>query len=97
MLTNWWPPALQRALVVSALVLTAACGGDDDPVEPQGDFTFAITPSTLSVQQGQSGTVNVTVARSGAFAGAVTGSVEGLPAGVTIAPFSVARPPVPQS
>ena len=90
--TNRWPRAMQRAIVVSALLLTAACGGDGngDPVEPQGDFTFAIVPSTLSVQQGQNGTVNVTVTRTGGFAGTVTGSVEGLPAGVTLAPFSVA-------
>ncbi len=93
MLTIRWPRAMHRAIVVSALLLTAACGGGDgngDPVEPQGDFAFAVTPSTLSLQQGQTGTVNVTVTRSGGFAGAVTGSVEGLPAGVTLSPFSVA-------
>ena len=92
MLTIRWSRAMHRAIVVGAVLLTAACGGDGggEPVEPQGDFTFAISPATLSLQQGQSGTVNVTVSRSGGFAGAVTGSVEGLPAGVTLAPFSVA-------
>ena len=49
---------------------------------PQG-FTLALAPATLSVQQGASGTVKLTATRAGGFAGPITVSAGGAPAGVT--------------
>lgn len=47
------------------------------------DFSLAMTPASLSLSQGASGTVSVGVARIGGFAGSVQLGVSGLPAGVT--------------
>jgi hypothetical protein len=45
---------------------------------------LALNPTTLSVQQGQSGTSAVTITRAGSFARAVDLSAEGVPTGVTV-------------
>lgn len=50
---------------------------------PAADFTLTRTPSTLSVQQGQTGTATVSIARLNGFNGAVAITTTGLPAGVT--------------
>lgn len=49
----------------------------------QPAFTLALAPTTLSVQQGASGSVRVSVARSGGFTGPVSLSWSGLPVGTT--------------
>lgn len=71
--------------VVFLLVL-AGCSGDG-PSDPDDDPTPAISitvgASTLTLEQGEDGTVSVSVSRSGGFDGAVTLSVDGLPSGVT--------------
>lgn len=46
-------------------------------------FTIALTPSSLSLAPGTSGTVAVTITRTGGFTDAVTITAEGLPTGVT--------------
>ena len=78
-------------LMAVAVVVLAACGGSDDPppTGSTGDFTFSITPTALSLAQGQSGQVTATLTRTGGFAGAVAGTVEGVPAGVSITPLSI--------
>jgi uncharacterized membrane protein len=48
-----------------------------------GDFSLAVNPTTVSVQQGQSGTATVTISKTGSFTGDVTLSAVGLPANVT--------------
>jgi hypothetical protein len=48
-----------------------------------GEFSLAVAPAALSVEQGKSGTATVTIARTAPFAGAVALVVEGAPAGVT--------------
>ena len=48
-----------------------------------GAFTLALSPATLSVAAGASGTSAIAIARTGAFAGAVNLVVSGAPAGVT--------------
>jgi endoglucanase len=50
---------------------------------PTPNFSLTAAPTSLSVARGASGTVNVTVTRTGGFTGAVTLSATGLPAGVT--------------
>jgi hypothetical protein len=57
--------------------------------EPPG-IAIALNPTTLSLAQGQSGSTAVTLTRGGGFTGAVTVTAEGLPAGVTIAPATIA-------
>jgi uncharacterized membrane protein len=70
--------------VVAALALMTAVGcGDDDGNGPEGSISVTASPSALTVQQGASGTVTVTLTRGGGFADPVNVTVEGLPAGVT--------------
>jgi endoglucanase len=52
---------------------------------PTANFSLTPTPTSLSVQRGSSGTVSVTIARTGGFTGPVAFSTTGLPAGVTAA------------
>jgi hypothetical protein len=59
-----------------ALTITAA---------PAGSYTLAVAPATVTVQQGATGTANVTVTRTGGFTGAVALTAQGLPNGVTAA------------
>lgn len=72
-----------------ALAVLASCGGGGDgsttPTPPvtQGSFTFTLSSSTLSVEQGASGSVTATIARSGSFTGAVTLSAENVPSGLS--------------
>ncbi|MEW5915406.1 MAG: hypothetical protein AB1762_03330 [Gemmatimonadota bacterium] len=81
--------AVALALAGSALILVA-CGGDDEPTPPSVSFTLSVTPTTLSIQAGASGGLNITIARSGGFDGAVSVTAEGLPAGVTASALSIA-------
>lgn len=77
------------ALVACGTLLLAACGDDDPPTGTEGDFTFAVSPTTLSIAQGASAPVTATVTRTGGFAGAITGTVEGVPGGVTLTPLAI--------
>ncbi len=71
--------------VLSALALLTAIGcGDDDGSGPTGSITLSASPSALTVQQGGSGTVTVTLVRGGGFADPVNVAVTGLPSGVTL-------------
>ena len=77
-------------LTAVAVLMFAACGGSDDPpTGSTGDFTFSLTPTALSLVQGQSGQVTAALTRTGGFAGAVAGTVEGVPAGVTLTPLAI--------
>jgi len=46
-------------------------------------FSLAVTPTTVSVEQGKSVTATVAITRTGGFTGAVNLTVTGLPTGVT--------------
>ncbi|MBK9977082.1 MAG: putative Ig domain-containing protein [Gemmatimonadetes bacterium] len=95
-------PFLPHRLRIRALAhaitafVVAACGGGGDggttnpPVTPPG-FTVSLSATTLTIEQGATGTINATVTRTGSFTGAVDVSVEGLPAGVTatVTPASI--------
>ncbi len=77
--------------------LAAACSGSDsegtgpdpDP-DPDPTLSVSVQPTSLQLEQGESGTLTVTLARGGGFAGAVTLAASGLPAGVTIGGATVA-------
>lgn len=75
----------RTALLASVVALGAGCsGGSDDPTEP-GTPEISITAgsSAITVEPNSSGTVQLTVGRSGSFTGAVNLAAEGLPTGVT--------------
>jgi hypothetical protein len=59
-------------------------------VTPTPTMGISLNPASLSLAQGASGTVAVTLTRGGGFAGAVTIRAEGLPAGVTIPDATIA-------
>jgi hypothetical protein len=61
-------------------------------VIPPPDFTLSLNPSSLTVQQGQSGTTQLTITPQGGFTGTVSLSLVGAPPGVTLSPTSVNVP-----
>ena len=61
-------------------------------VIPPPDFTLSLNPSSLTVQQGQSGTTQLTITPQGGFTGTVSLSLAGAPPGVTLSPTSVNVP-----
>ena len=77
--------------MVAAATLVACSGGDDGGTEPTPAIAIVLSSATLSVTQGATQTVNLTLTRSGGFAGDVSIAVEGLPTGVvsTVTPPSL--------
>ena len=74
------------------LTVTGSAEGLDDQTAtltvtvseaPQGSFSLALNPTSLSLAQGAGGTSTVNITRDGSFAGEVSLSVTGMPAGVT--------------
>src|SRR6266498_2622661 len=53
----------------------------NQPATP--DFALSVSPTSLSIARGASGTSTITVTRTGGFTGGVTFGASGLPAGVT--------------
>lgn len=76
---------LAAALSLAALASLAACGDDDDDVTRPGSpgIGLELDADDISLIQGASGTVGVTVTRSGGFTGAVDLELSGAPTGVT--------------
>lgn len=82
-----------KFIFVALCVSIAGCGGGSGtgnsiqpppPVSP--GFTLAVSNVNLSVSQGTSQTLQITVTAQGSFAGSVTVTLDGLPAGVTFSP-----------
>jgi hypothetical protein len=80
----------RRATTLLFALSAMACGGSSDATGGTGPGpttttgSFGVTSSSaVSVARGASGTVTITVARSGAFTGAVSLAASGLAAGVT--------------
>ena len=80
-----------RRVGAAAAVLAAAavgCGGGGDGggggvTPPSAAITVSLSAGSLTVMQGQSGTVTMTVTRMNGFAGDVDLTIEGAPSGVT--------------
>src|SRR5687768_13815724 len=83
-------PAVPATLAALAAVATLAtgCGGGGDgggppaPPTPQGTVAVALSPASLSIGPGGTGSAAVTVSRGNGFAGAVALAVDGVPSGV---------------
>jgi hypothetical protein len=56
---------------------------------PSPDFTLALNPTSLTVQQGSSGQTTLTVTPQNGFTGTVSLSLVGAPGGVTLSPTGV--------
>ena len=80
---------IQRAgrsgIATAAVLITLSCGGDEGPVGNTGSIQLAVSPATVTANQGANGAVTATVTRNGGYTGAVTIAVTGLPAGATAA------------
>lgn len=83
--TSGWERGLFSVSGLLAASL-AGCGGGGDsttnPVTPA--FTLSVSPASVIIMQTGSGSVSVSVVRTGGFAGAVALAFEGLPSGVTM-------------
>jgi hypothetical protein len=53
------------------------------------DFTISLNPTSLTVQQGSSGTTRLTITPLNGFTGTVNLELVGAPSGVTLSPTSV--------
>lgn len=79
---------LRATLPAFILSVLAACGGGDGggttnpPPTPAG-FTVSLSSTTLSVEQGASGSITATIGRTGSFSGTVNLSTESVPTGIT--------------
>ena len=71
LVTGWGSP-------IGQTMINALAGAAATP-----DFSLAASPTSLSVAQGSSGTSTISVTDLGGFAGSVSLSASGLPAGVT--------------
>jgi uncharacterized membrane protein len=77
-------PCIGRRVAAAILVVALGCSGDGNGSGPDESIQISASPPTLTLQQGQTGTVNLTLTRGGGFTGNVTVTVEGLPADVGI-------------
>ena len=79
-----------RGWVAVAVLLLHACGGSDSGTTPTPTPTIAasVSPTSASVQQGQTTSFQVTAVRTD-YTGAINVTVSGLPTGVTVAPVSL--------
>jgi len=63
-------------IAVVAAVAIAACG--DDVTEPVPAIAIVVSPAMVSVTQGATNTVNLSLSRSGGFTGDVSIAIEGV-------------------
>lgn len=78
--------SLACRILISAFALsTVACGGGDAGTPPPaaGGFSVSLSSASLSLEQGASGTLTASIARTGSFTGSVNLTFDGVPAGVT--------------
>lgn len=73
----------RAGLIVLASAMLACSGDDDGSTGPTGSIQLSVSPTSLTIPQGGSGSVTLTLVRGGGFSGTVTATVTGLPAGVT--------------
>src|SRR5690606_30125771 len=74
------------ALLATCGLLATGCSGGSDGTTNVGTpaISLAASPTTLTVARNATGTVQLTLGRSGNYAGAVNFEAQGLPGGVTV-------------
>ena len=75
---------LYRAGLLVALLLSLAAHGGGSP-----NFTLSLNPTSLTVQQGSSGTTQLTITPQNGFTGTVNLSLVGASSGVSFSPTSL--------
>lgn len=84
------PPSLtirainRTATLAAAALLGCSGGGGDSTSPPSGSLVISLGAPALSIAIGNTGTMTASVTRAGGFSDALTVSVSGLPAGVTV-------------
>lgn len=76
----------RTALLVGSIIAPLACGGGgggDNPTGTTKTILVTASPTSLSLQQGATGTVTVNLIRGGGFTGNVNVAITGLPSGIT--------------
>jgi hypothetical protein len=76
---------MRKAFILALLVLGAVLTACSRPP----DFTISLNPTSLTVQQGSSGTTRLTITPQNGFTGTVNLELVGAPSGVTLSPSSV--------
>ena len=76
---------MRKAFILALLVLGAVLTACSRPP----DFTISLNPTSLTVQQGSSGTTTLTLTPQNGFTGTVSLALVGAPTGVTLSPTSV--------
>lgn len=76
-------------LSLLSLILVACPQQQPPPPSPSADFTLALNPTSLTVEQGQAGNTTLTLTPRNGFTGQVNLSLVGAPQGVTLEPGSV--------
>jgi hypothetical protein len=74
--------------LLAAGLSLAACGGSSSKTTPEqvGDFSLSASPNSVSLTQGASSPLSVTVSAVHGLTGSVNVAISGLPAGVTSSP-----------
>jgi hypothetical protein len=67
-----------------AIALTACGSKEPTPPPPTATLAVAVAPATLTLVAGTTGSANAAIVRGGGFAGAVTMTASGAPAGMTV-------------
>ena len=89
---------LSLSLCLALAVTGCSSGSSKSAMEPTADFSLSTSVSTISVVAGTGGSITLTDAAMNGFNSAVTVAISGLPAGVTVSPFSpVLTPGMPQT
>jgi hypothetical protein len=76
---------MRKAFTLALLALGAVLTACSRPP----DFTISLNPTSLTVQQGSSGTTRLTITPQNGFTGTVNLELVGAPSGVTLSPSSV--------
>ncbi len=76
---------MRKTLIMALLILGAVFTACSRPP----DFTISLNPTSLIIQQGSSGTTQLTITPQHGFVGMVNLSLENAPQGVTLSPDSV--------
>ena len=81
------PSTLRLVGAFTGFLALASCQGSDSNIvtPPTGSIALTLTGTNVTVAQGASGTMAVTLTRIGGYTGAVDLTVEGAPTGVTAA------------